>query len=167
MAYNLVGFKTRQLIVVEKLQEKSRTGKTQWLCKCFCGNETILPTHELTKIGGTESCGKCEWHVKHKDAYISWQGMIQRCDDASRKDYKYYGGRGITYDKAWGKFINFFKDMGDPPFDLLSGERMSLDRINTNGNYSKENCKWSTRSEQQLNKQCHYEKERMDSERIE
>jgi hypothetical protein len=84
--------------------------------------------------------------------------MLQRCDDSSRKDYKYYGGRGITYDKAWGRFINFYRDMGDPPLDKFTGERMSLDRKDVNGMYCKANCRWATRSEQQLNKTTQQER---------
>lgn len=152
MAYNLCEFKTRQLTVVDLFKEKTKCGKRQWICLCFCGNTTILPTHEITRIGGTESCGNCQWHIKHKDAYISWAAMLQRCDDSSRKDYKYYGGRGIKYQKSWGKFVNFYKDMGDPPYDVITKERLTLDRKEVNGDYTKDNCKWSTRSEQQLNK---------------
>jgi hypothetical protein len=147
----MVGFKQGSLVVISEA-ERLADKRKRWLCQCECGNTTVLPTYQLTGSKPTLTCGRCEWHIKHKDAYISWAAMLQRCDDKSRPDYKYYGGRGITYQKSWGKFINFYRDMGDPPKDNLTGERLSLDRIDVNANYCKENCKWSTRSEQQLNK---------------
>lgn len=151
MTYKMIGFKQWSLeVIAEAPREKDN--RKRWLCKCLCGNTTVLPTYQLTGQKPTRTCGRCQWHIKHKDAYISWMAMIQRCDDSSRKDYKYYGGRGITYQKSWGIFVNFYKDMGDPPRDPITFERLSLDRIDVNGFYCKENCKWSTRSEQQLNK---------------
>jgi hypothetical protein len=78
--------------------------------------------------------------------------MLQRCLNPNCKDYPDYGGRGITVSGEWHNFIDFFNCMGSPPKDPITGERMSLDRKNTNGNYEPNNCKWATRSEQQLNK---------------
>lgn len=153
MTYNLLGAKSGELTVVEKCEEKSAQGRTLWLCLCLCGNKTKLPTYELTKnFSGTRSCGRCEWHINKKESYTSWMAMKQRCNDVSRKDYKYYGGRGITYDPRWETFVEFYKDMGSPGCDAKSGERLSLDRKDNNKNYYKDNCTWSTRSEQQLNK---------------
>ena len=153
MTYHLIGLNFGTLTVIEKLSQKTTSGKIQWKCQCLCGDIRIAYTHELTRhMKGLRSCGKCEWHIKHKAAYISWMAMKQRCDDKNRTDYKYYGGRGITYDPAWKEFVPFFIDMGDPPNDLITGERLSLDRKDVNRNYVKDNCKWSTRSEQQRNK---------------
>jgi len=152
MTYNLLGFKTRYLTVTEKLQFRSKEGRTQWRCLCICGNETILPTYAITKYKGTKTCGRCEWHIKKIESYTSWMAMKQRCNDSSRKDYKYYGKKGITYDPRWENFVEFFLDMGSPGCDAVTGERLSLDRKDNTLGYFKENCKWSTRSEQQLNK---------------
>jgi hypothetical protein len=150
--FMFLGLKRNSLTVV-KNEGKDYRGKRLWRCLCICGNETILETNSImSERKPTRTCGKCEWHIKHKDAYISWMAMKQRCDDPSRKDYKYYGGRGITYNIRWVEFVNFFIDMGDPPCSSVTGERLSLDRIDVNANYYKENCCWSTRSEQQLNK---------------
>lgn len=151
MTYRMLGVKVGHLIVISEANREADKRK-RWLCKCLCGNTTILPTFQLTGSKPTKSCGHCEWHIKHSEAYVSWMAMKQRCDDPNRKDFKYYGGRGITYDNKWIEFINFYLDMGDPPTDAITGERLSLDRKNNEGNYCKDNCKWSTRSEQQLNK---------------
>ena len=78
--------------------------------------------------------------------YKSWSSMKQRCDNPTNKDYINYGGRGITYDPRWKAYSAFREDMGKKPEDL------SLDRINNNSNYTKENCKWSTKIEQNNNR---------------
>lgn len=79
-------------------------------------------------------------------AYKSWNAMRERCDRPTHRAYKYYGGRGITYDPAWAVFANFKTDMGSRPPDT------SLDRIDPNGDYCKENCRWVTKDEQLSNK---------------
>lgn len=78
--------------------------------------------------------------------YKSWARMIQRCNNKKYDHYKYYGGRGINVCKLWLKFENFYKDMGERP------EKMSIDRIDPEKGYFKENCKWSTHREQCNNK---------------
>lgn len=77
----------------------------------------------------------------------AWAHMIQRCDNPKNPSYKHYGHKGIGYDKTWRFFANFYKDMGDPPT-----EQHSLDRINPNENYSLQNCRWATIDEQNRNK---------------
>jgi hypothetical protein len=78
--------------------------------------------------------------------YITWCNMKQRCLNANRPDYKYYGGRGIKVCDRWLKFKNFYEDMGERPIG------MSLDRIENSDGYTKENCKWSSPTEQNNNK---------------
>ena len=77
--------------------------------------------------------------------YYSWQAMKKRCLNKNHKDYKRWGGRGIKVCDEWLSFINFYADMGDKP------KGKSLDRINNNLGYSKNNCKWSTQKEQTNN----------------
>lgn len=84
-----------------------------------------------------------------------WQAMKGRCNRHSSIEYKNYGGRGITYDERWEKFESFYEDMGKSYEEHVKefGEKdTSIDRINVDGNYCKENCKWSTIKEQANNK---------------
>ena len=77
--------------------------------------------------------------------YRIWKGMRRRCQDKNDHAYPGYGGRGIKVCDRWQKFENFYADMGDPPSDR------SLDRINNDGDYELENCRWATRHQQSNN----------------
>jgi hypothetical protein len=87
-------------------------------------------------------------HNRSKTAeYKSWASMKSRCDNPNNTYYSRYGGRGITYETRWGNFEEFIKDMGNMPL-----EKMELDRIDNEGNYCKDNCRWATRKEQTRNR---------------
>jgi hypothetical protein len=146
-------------LTVIKQAGKNKFKHILWLCRCFCGNKTIVSSGNLTS-GNTKSCGcllkkgndfkhGCAKRGKESRTYHVWEGMKQRCNNPNNRSYSRYGGRRIKVCGRWLNkktgFQNFLKDMGECP----TGK--SLDRINNNGDYCKENCKWSTSKEQSRN----------------
>jgi len=79
-------------------------------------------------------------------SYRIWAGMKERCNNPNKSIYTYYGGKGITYEARWENYANFLADMGEPAFDL------TLERLDSTGNYTKENCIWATRATQARNR---------------
>ena len=125
-----------------------------WSCLCDCGTTTLVTGARL-RNGATSSCGcfrrdrgkQNATHGMHgTHAYRIWIGMLSRCRNKNATGYKNYGGRGISVCNEWLEFENFYKDMGPPP------EGLTLDRKDTNGDYSKGNCRWATWFEQADNK---------------
>lgn len=134
-----------KLTALVRTATKGSSKKSKWSCVCSCGRSAeVFATHLIR--GNTTSCGCCFGRpVKKIPAHASWVAMKARCLNPNHPAYHRYGGRGIEICDLWSGFECFYADMGDRP------EGMSLDRINTDGNYEPNNCRWATPSEQSNN----------------
>ena len=134
--------------------------KSLWLIRCDCGKDLVMPASEFLK-GKRKSCGcqskrliseKNRTHgMSNHPAYWVWRSMNDRCRLPSHHAWKNYGGRGIKVCDAWQKsFENFWRDMG-PTYQ----PGLTLDRIDVNGNYTPENCRWVPKQAQNRNRRNH------------
>ena len=148
---DLTGKRYGKLVVLRRFGE-DRNKKVLWECACDCGVSKNQRGNDLESLK-VSSCGCEQYGVGERaNAYKHgmsqskirwvWSAMKDRCTNPSNASYSRYGGRGIQVDKAWHKFEDFLEDMGEP-------ERgMSINRVNNDGNYCKENCVWSSMLEQ-------------------
>lgn len=153
------------MLTVERFDHMTNTDhKAYYLCTCDCGNKVIMSGYNIQHIK-IPSCGclslkiQLEKRTKHNmyntRFYSIWSGIKLRCDKETCSNYNNYGGRGITYDPRWEKFENFRDDMYDSyckHAEEYGENNTSIDRIDVNGNYCKENCRWSTYHEQLINR---------------
>lgn len=157
---NLINKKFNRLLVIKLSHIFNR--QYYWICKCDCGNESIVNTQNL-KRNKSKSCGCLRTEITSKvktthgntvggysPEYISWMQMRARCSNINRPDYLRYGGRGIKVCERWvNSFDNFLEDMGKRP-----SKNHSLDRFpnNDTGDYEPANCRWATPKQQANNR---------------
>lgn len=156
---DLMGNRYGRLVVIGEAS-RGKDNSARWVCKCDCGNVTNpIRATELNR-GRTKSCG-CfkverikEANTRHGDGHSRlntvWINMKQRCYNAKRAEFKHYGGRGIKVCAEWVDDFEAFRDWAmssgyDP--DAPRG-KCTLDRINVDGDYCPENCRWTTQKEQ-------------------
>jgi hypothetical protein len=129
----------------------SLKGKRIWHTRCACGGNKAVTTTDLIS-GNIKSCGclRLGSITKHgmygTPTYRSWSGMIQRCFNSNNEQWDNYGGRGIEVCKRWLEFKNFLVDMGEKP------KNTTIERVDNDGNYELDNCKWDTLKQQANNR---------------
>lgn len=153
---DLTGRKFGELTALRIDWEKTKAShSTYWICKCSCGSEKSYIASNLTR-NHTTSCGCKTNSMKHKThgmsntrLYKEWIGIKRRCGNPSTPHYEYYGGRGISVCEKWK---NDFPSFYNCAISNGYNDNLTIDRINVDGDYCPENCRWATVEQQAKNK---------------
>lgn len=157
---NLVGQKFGRLTVIKRAESTvtpNGTTRTMWLCQCDCGEQITAAGHHL-RAGKIVSCGcyndelkrsRATHHQSHTRIYNIWMGMRSRCNYSKNNRYDQYGARGIRVCFEWEHDFKAFYSWA-----ISHGytDELSIDRIDVNGNYCPENCRWETTQAQSENR---------------
>ena len=165
---DITGQKFGRLTAIKYVDYTDNNG-SKWLFRCECGNDIITNSSAVRK-GRTKSCGCLNQELrksraKHgqigKPMYTAWVHMRQRCNNPKCKEYRNYGARGIKVCEEWSEFINFYNWSMENGYE----EGLTIDRINNEGDYTPDNCRWVTMLVQENNKRNNhyiiYDGERM------
>ena len=159
---DLTGQRFGKLTVIKRSENKEyqncRQTHVQFLCQCDCGNKVVVTSNNL-RTGHTQSCG-CEkiqlvvnrskkHGMTNTRLYGVWNTMRQRCLNPNNHKYKNYGGRGIKVCDEW---LHDFMAFYDWSMDNGYKPGLTIDRINNDGNYEPNNCRWTTMKVQNNNR---------------
>jgi len=146
LAKDLTGKRFGKLIALKRAgSDKHR--KALWLCECDCGKKIVVSANHLQRAA-VKSCG-CLFHGESRTRlWIIWSGMRERCSTPSCSGFANYGGRGIEVCDEWHDYTTFKKWAIENGYE----PNLTLERLDTNGNYEPQNCCWATVKEQNENK---------------